>query len=102
LPRPAALTCAKTWRLGAQNLASRLEVLAHDDAAFGRRVHLGETGVVEDAALAHAELAPGDVLTGLHDEGIALDGSRAALLRVRRRGRGQRPADTAPSVADPD
>jgi hypothetical protein len=65
-------------------------------------VHLGEAGVSEDAALADAELTPGDVLTGLHDQGIALDRSRAALLRVRRRGRGQRSADAAPAVADPD
>src|SRR5687768_14526349 len=60
---------------------SCLEVDAHHDPAEGRVTGLGEPGGGKDAAAADAQLVPGDLLPGLRDHRVALEGPSAALPR---------------------
>src|SRR5262249_38683248 len=75
------------------------EVEAHDDAALGRGVHLGEAGVIEDAALADVQFTPRDVRTGVDDHRVALDRTRPAVASEAHRRLGQGAAHpTAPET----
>ncbi len=68
-------------RLGPGGGAPRLEVDAHHDPAKGRVSDLDEAGGREDAAAADMELSPGDLLPGLRDHRVALEGTGAAFSR---------------------
>jgi hypothetical protein len=59
----------------------RLEVDVHHDPAEGRPADLGEPGGREDAAAADMELSQHDLLPGLREHRVALEGTRAAFPR---------------------
>lgn len=56
---------------------------------------LGEPGGGEDAAAADVELSPGDLLPGLRDHRVALEGTGAALTGEVDGGARERTADPA-------
>ena len=57
---------------------SSSEVDAHHDPAGGRPADLSEPGGGEAAAAADVQLSPGDLLSGLGDHRVPLEGSGAA------------------------
>jgi hypothetical protein len=59
--------------------AIALEVDPQHDAPARGPADLGESGVDEDASAADVELTPDDVLPGLREHRVALEGTRAAL-----------------------
>src|SRR5687768_17204244 len=82
---------SSSWRASAARFSSRsvrtrsttrLEVDAHHDAALGGLADLLEACCFEDAAGTDVQLAPDDVLPGLHEHRIALERTRAAFARV--------------------
>ncbi len=74
---------------------SSLEVDAHHDPAEGRPTDLGEAGGGEDAAAANMELSPDDLLPGLRDHRVALEGTGTALPGEVDGGARERTADPA-------
>src|SRR3990172_1640704 len=78
---------------------SCLEVDAHHDPAEGRSTDLGEPCGGEDAAAADVGLSPGDLLPGLRDHRVALEGTGAALPREVDSGVRERTADAATAEA---
>src|ERR671919_2344634 len=60
-------------------MCSLLEIDPHHDPPECGPADLGETGGGEDAAAAHVELSPGDLLPRLGEHRVALEGTGAAL-----------------------
>src|SRR5215470_15782473 len=74
------------------------EIDAHYHAPGAGAAHLGEAGLGEDLAAADVQLTPDDLLAGMGDHRVGLQGPGAILPGEVDRGSGQRVADAALSV----
>lgn len=74
------------------------EIDAHHHAPRAGTAHLGEAGFGEDLAAADVQLAPGDLLAGLGDHRIRLEGPGTIAPGVVDRRGGQRVGDASPAV----
>src|SRR5215831_2520638 len=74
------------------------EIDAHHHAPGAGAAYLGEAGLGEDLAAADVQLTPDDLLAGMGDHRVGLQGSGTIFPCVVDRGRGQRVADAAHAV----
>src|SRR5215472_13457999 len=87
---------ARGWMLGSSR--SGREIDAHHHAPGAGAAYLGEAGLGEDLAAADVQLTPDDLLAGMGDHRVGLQGSGTIFPCVVDRGRGQRVADAAHAV----
>src|SRR5262249_23732313 len=82
----------------AESCQSGREIDAHHHAPGAWAAYLGEAGLGEDLAAADVQLTPDDLLAGMGDHRVGLQGSGAIFPGEVDRGRGQRVADAALAV----